>query len=258
MKNSRENRERDAKETVGWGPGRTVTKCNESTVTHGTTLIRWALRLSTYRYTIELVPGDNNVWADMFTRWAAPRPQLRAKALMLAPLAPSLGADFEWPNAGEIRLVQDGASSVLAHSPEPQEPVTTPASDGLRRVSTGQIWIPSMASDLQLRICIVAHTGLGGHRGYVTTSNAIKYEFTWLSLELDVKPFFQTCLHCLSTIGGDRTPRPLGEALHATRPNEVIHFDFPLYGPVRRWSNICSPDQRRSIGVRVVNSQPGG
>jgi hypothetical protein len=37
MKNSRENRERDAWETVGWGPGRTVTKCNECTVTHGTT-----------------------------------------------------------------------------------------------------------------------------------------------------------------------------------------------------------------------------
>jgi Integrase core domain/Integrase zinc binding domain len=82
------------------------------------------------------------------------------------------------------------------------------------------------ATDLHSR----AH-GLGGHRGYVTTSNAIKSEFTWLSLELDVKPFCQTCLHCLSTIGGDRTPRPLGEALHATRPNEVIHFDFLYLGP---------------------------
>jgi hypothetical protein len=92
-------------------------------------LIRCALRLSTYHYTIEHVPGDDNVWADMFTRWAAPRPQLRAKALKLSLLAPSLAADFEWPNAGEIRLVQDSASSVLAHSPEPQEPVTTPASD---------------------------------------------------------------------------------------------------------------------------------
>jgi RNase H-like domain found in reverse transcriptase len=85
-------------------------------------LIRWALRLSTYRYTNEHVHGDDNVWTDMFTRWAAPRPQLRAKALIIAPLAPSLAADFEWPNAGEILLVQDSASPLPADSTEPRNP----------------------------------------------------------------------------------------------------------------------------------------
>jgi RNase H-like domain found in reverse transcriptase len=48
---------------------------NSTIATHtAAKLIRWALRLSTYRYTIEHVPGDDNVWADIFTRWAAPRP----------------------------------------------------------------------------------------------------------------------------------------------------------------------------------------
>jgi RNase H-like domain found in reverse transcriptase len=32
-------------------------------------LIRWALKLSTYLYT---VAGSDNVWSDIFTRWAAP------------------------------------------------------------------------------------------------------------------------------------------------------------------------------------------
>jgi hypothetical protein len=31
--------------------------------------------------------------------------------------------------------------------------------------------------------------------------------------------------HPCATLGGERTPRLLGEALHADRPNEVIHFD---------------------------------
>lgn len=33
---------------------------------------RWALRLSEFNFTIEHIPGESNVWADIFTRWAAP------------------------------------------------------------------------------------------------------------------------------------------------------------------------------------------
>jgi RNase H-like domain found in reverse transcriptase len=43
-------------------------------------LTRWALKLSAYNYTIEHVPGTDNVWADMLTRWAAP-----VTSLALAP-----------------------------------------------------------------------------------------------------------------------------------------------------------------------------
>ncbi len=33
-------------------------------------LMRWALKLSGYRYVIEHLPGDRNVWAYLLTRWA--------------------------------------------------------------------------------------------------------------------------------------------------------------------------------------------
>lgn len=45
--------------------------CNTSinkSVSHK--FVRWALRLSAYRYVIEHIPGDYNVWADPLTRWA--------------------------------------------------------------------------------------------------------------------------------------------------------------------------------------------
>jgi transposase InsO family protein len=42
----------------------------------------------------------------------------------------------------------------------------------------------------------------------------------------DVKVFLKTCLHCVSTIPGDIVPCPLGTQLHATKPNEILHFDF--------------------------------
>jgi len=40
-----------------------------------------------------------------------------------------------------------------------------------------------------------------------------------------VQGFVRGCLHCMR-VGNSMAPRPFGEAIHATKPNEVIHFDF--------------------------------
>jgi hypothetical protein len=42
----------------------------------------------------------------------------------------------------------------------------------------------------------------------------------------NVKVFVQICLHCVATVPGDKVPRPLGTQLHATKPNEILHFEF--------------------------------
>jgi hypothetical protein len=120
-------------------------------------LIRWALRLSCFRYTIEYVPGAENVWSDMLTRWAAPCPRARICALMLAPLSPALNRDFIWPTLAEIKRIQD---AVIMVEPTPMQLTT----DGVYKTVDGRVWIPNDATDVQLRICIVAHAGLGGYR----------------------------------------------------------------------------------------------
>jgi transposase InsO family protein len=191
-------------------------------------LIRWALKLSSYRYTIEHVSGSDNVWSDMLTRWAAPSLQVRASVLMLAPVAPTLDSSFIWPTPREIRLVQDAAISTASLS---RTALPIIVDDELYRTPSGQFWIPPEAQDLQLRICVVAHTGHGGHRGLTTTTESIKAVFFWKTLIDDVRTFCNTCLHCCSTIGGDRTLRPYVQALHVSQPNEVIHFDFLFMVP---------------------------
>jgi hypothetical protein len=105
-----------------------------------------------------------------------------------------------------------------------------PSPDGLLRTTDGQVWIPSHADDLHLRICIVAHTGLGGHRGTQTTLETISSKFYWETLADDVRSFCRTCLHCVSTLGGESAPRPWGEALHADKPNELLHMDYLYMG----------------------------
>ncbi|OWZ08696.1 Retrotransposon protein [Phytophthora megakarya] len=47
----------------------------------------------------------------------------------------------------------------------------------------------------------------------------------WNTLREDVALFIMCCIHCLST-QGKKASRPFGETLRATKPNEILHFDF--------------------------------
>ena len=42
--------------------------------------------------------------------------------------------------------------------------------------------------------------------------------------------FVRQCLHCADTRSGDVVPRPLGDTVHGTAPNEVVHFDCLYVG----------------------------
>ncbi|GMF18554.1 unnamed protein product [Phytophthora fragariaefolia] len=57
------------------------------------------------------------------------------------------------------------------------------------------------------------------------TPAAIRDWCWWPSLADDVSRFVRSCIHCVATRNG-REPRPYGPAIHATKPNEVIHFDY--------------------------------
>jgi RNase H-like domain found in reverse transcriptase/Integrase zinc binding domain len=150
-------------------------------------LTRWAIKLSSYRYTIEHVPGSDNLWSDMLTRWGAPIVRARVSAVMIAPLSPALEADFEWPSPSEIRRLQD-SSLALATSSSPADSVSNISlgSEGLYQLPSGAVWIPSDECDLQLRICIVAHTCIGGHRGFQTTLDTIQSKFSWSTMRADI------------------------------------------------------------------------
>ena len=184
---------------------------------------RWAMTISSFMFEIVHIAGDDNVWADLLSRWGAPktepkRPQLNA--LFRAPLAPSLDPDYKWPSAQDVLAAQQE----LKDSEDCSK--LSVNSDGLLSNTAGLVWVPKHAQLLQIRITIVGHCGIGGHRGAGTTYEAIKEVFFWQNMRSDISVFCNTCLHCQLTLGGLRVPRPLGHALHATKPNELLHFDF--------------------------------
>ncbi|OWZ00772.1 Retrotransposon protein [Phytophthora megakarya] len=93
------------------------------------------------------------------------------------------------------------------------------------RDNSGKIWILAQSVVLQQRLCVVAHAGLSGLRGADTTERMLAETFDWPTLGNDIKKFVRGCLHCM-IIRDWVVPRRLGEALHASAPNEVLHFDY--------------------------------
>ena len=211
-------------------PTSVVTDISQTTIRK---VLRWAVRLSVYNYTCVHINGTDNVWADLLGRWSAALPTIQR--LVYVPELPSSSAeDFEWPTAVDLYKAQQSA-------PEDARPpaLKQENADALYKTETNAVWIPDEAADMQLRLCVIAHTGPAGHRGYAATTKALQDCFTWTTLKQDVKDFIRGCIHCLSTQGGGSMPRPFGPSFFGTKPNDLLQFDYIELGP-------------RSIGAKYV------
>ncbi|ETV75951.1 hypothetical protein H257_09910 [Aphanomyces astaci] len=120
-------------------------------------LQRWALTMTTFPYVVECVAGEDNLWADLLSRWGS-----------LA--GPDRGARMQ-----KLALV----SSLRAEE---------------------FIWIPDDALDMQVRICVVAHAGVAGHRRVEATTASVADMFDWPTLKANVKNFVRACLHCMESL----------------------------------------------------------
>ena len=69
-----------------------------------------------------------------------------------------------------------------------------------------------------------------GHRGVAATLVRLQEFCVWSGVEAQMREFVRQCLHCAGTRSGDVVPRPLGETVLGTVPNEVGHFDYLYVG----------------------------
>lgn len=94
----------------------------------------------------------------------------------------------------------------------------------------GKVWIPEDSEELKLRLLKIAHGGKAGHRGGEATAASLRVEFVWKGLTTDAKDFVSNCLLCVRSRSGSKVPRPLSSTLNASKPNEVLHFDYVYLG----------------------------
>jgi hypothetical protein len=141
----------------------------------------------------------------------------------------------ELPSKNEILLAQKGAVNECeryqqGNAKARQEVPPQQVDAGSMRMMNDALWIPERAFELQLRLCVGAHCLSARHRAYEATLGVIKEYVVWTTMAKDIKVFVQNCLHCVATIPGDTETRPLGMKIHATKPKDILHFDFLCIG----------------------------
>jgi Integrase zinc binding domain len=142
-------------------------------------LLRWGTRLSTFKYNIEHITSESNVWADLLTRWAAP--QAAVIRLLISGIIHE--SQYVFPRLLYIQKAQDSA---LARNRN-----ILPA--GFAKIDKvfqcgNIVWIPNNW-ELIIRLLVVAHASRGGHRGVQSTRAAFCERFAWTGMNQDVKEF---------------------------------------------------------------------
>ena len=195
-------------------------------------LLRWAMKLGDYPYVIEHIDGTDNVWADMVSRWAVPRPAIQVRRIPVydrvrrrdrrPPTIRPLDSDgFTWPTLEELSTIQSS-------TPGPANGVRSQEDDLLR--VEGRLWVPATATQFIQRLCVIAHCGSQGHRGYHVMLNHLGRLFYVHDLATVVRRFLSTCLLCKHVKGGKVVPRPWSETIECQDRNEVLHWDFLYLG----------------------------
>jgi hypothetical protein len=187
---------------------------------------RWALQLMSFNYIIIHVPGEQNEWADLLSRWAQPKEILHMRYMPLHPYAEE-DTTTRMPSVNEIIESQKNAKVDLETRPELKW--AKHESQDIIQMHD-KIWIPETDEDLFLRICVIAHGGLAGHRGVASTTRIVSKYCATIGLRSKINKFIKSCLLCLQSKGGKTIPRPLGRSIQAESPNEVLHFDHVHLG----------------------------
>lgn len=112
-------------------------------------MLRWDVRFSAYTYTLVHIKGVNNVWADILSPWSAAA--VIRRLVKVSVLPSSSAPQFEWPYPDEISRVQKKFAN--------DQPAHLVLHDLLCKNPAGAVWIPDNSSGLQLRMCIISHTG---------------------------------------------------------------------------------------------------
>lgn len=198
-------------------------------------LMRWAFELQSYRYTIEHIEGEKNVWADILSRWTVPevkafrtvrrkrrrpkRPRESIENPIIRPMP-----EFRWPTMDDIQLSQ------MNHGP-PEEEGWVKVAAVYQKVDSDQVWIPKNDKALQVRLLTAAHFGLGRHRGSDSTRRILESKCYWEDQDQNVNHFVRNCLPCRLSKNPATFKQPWGAHAHPMERNHVVHFDYVSIAP---------------------------
>ena len=187
-------------------------------------LARWAMRLQAYRYTIEHIAGEDNLWADLLSRWGANQVKFACRAVKTR-------RSVETPRISPLKELP---------LPQPEQIVkaqtnTKPPDDAAFEKKEGiwyhddRIWIPDHGN-LRLEMMVIGHYGLSGHNMAETTLKRLKKHCSWQTMRTDVYRLVGDCILCRKAKTSLPTRLQMGTHKRASKPNETIHMDYVFIG----------------------------
>ncbi|KAG2789805.1 hypothetical protein PC129_g12964 [Phytophthora cactorum] len=195
-------------------------------------LQRWALKLVGCRYGIHHVAGENNLWADIISRWGQPAPPDPIEPLVVkrvttrsaktvSDLRPLQDDQFSWPTRSEIVRVQQ----------EYREDVQDDAVDTNDGIEIGdKLWLPAKATALLKRLFVVAHCGPQGHRGVNVMIELLDRRFVLANLRQAATRFVNQCLLCKHAKVGLVILRDWTVDRPVTKRNDCLHLNYLYLG----------------------------
>lgn len=189
---------------------------------------RWAIFISRFNFIIELIDGDEMVFADVLTRWAI---RYRFPELSTASYAP-------W-----YQLLMSKISHIKPRkSGQPrrkwkmlkkkQKQTRRGAVHGNDRIITvgDLMWIRVEDAELKMWIIVASHCGEHGQHWKESTRSTIKEDFLSPNLSDELGSVVSSCLCCRISRVGQLLLIPLTPALHKSFSNEDIHADYLYMG----------------------------
>ena len=163
---------------------------------------------------------------DLLSRWVS------VPALPVRVVTVVIPCDHSMPCRAVVRQAQQKAlatDGTEVQSYESDVGLAVLDDEGLFRIhapSRHVLWIPDSDKQLQVRLMIWAHARDAEHRGVAATLVRLQEFCVWSGIEAQMREFVRQCLHCADTRSEDVVPRPLGETVHGTAPNEVRRSAF--------------------------------
>lgn len=193
---------------------------SDITVPRKSRLERWALMMQQFNYEIAYLPGELNGWADLFSRsLATPRMPKEQVDPEIGVFAVTLEENV--PHGSLDSIMAEIRKASLQVSVPPVPDAVFDESRGFW-VTDEHVFVPSEGS-LRSKLIHLAHSEF--HTGSESLYLRLSKDYFWEGMRKDIENVCSSCLDCM--VSANYTVRnPLGAPLHATAPDQILHFDY--------------------------------
>ena len=188
-------------------------------------VFRWRLKLAPFNFTAIHIEGEENKYADMVSRFINADNKIEIDSSLLQVDTSIIKKQDDSINIRAVHIL-DSQFNEKFNFPTEEEILNNGGIKVESSMGNGNytLTVPDI-NELRKRIFVVAHCGLGGHRGVDATLETIKKHFNWNNLNNDIKEWVGGCIICKISKSPKIIQRPWGENLRATTPGLIIHMD---------------------------------